>query len=72
MLTFAGALFLLISTPGPGVLTTAGIGSSYGWGAGIRFLVGLFIGTNLGALAVVTGLSAVVLADPPVHWATFS
>ena len=67
MLAFAGSLLLMIGTPGPGVLTAAGIGSGFGWAAGIRFLIGLFIGTNLGALIVVSGLSAVVLADPLIR-----
>ncbi len=52
----------MIITPGPGVLTTAGIGSGFGWGAGLRFLIGLFIGTNLTAIMVVTGLTALVPA----------
>jgi threonine/homoserine/homoserine lactone efflux protein len=64
MLTFAAALSFLIITPGIGVLTTAGIGAGYGVRAGLRFLVGLFIGTNLAAILVVTGIAAVVLADP--------
>jgi threonine/homoserine/homoserine lactone efflux protein len=64
MLTFAAALFFLIITPGPGVLSTAGVGSGYGFAAGIRYLSGLFVGTNLVALAVVSGLAAVVLAEP--------
>jgi threonine/homoserine/homoserine lactone efflux protein len=66
MLTFAAALFFLIITPGIGVLTTAGIGAGFGAGAGIRFLVGLFVGTNLAALLVVTGVAAIVLADPVI------
>ena len=60
MLVFASTIFLMIITPGPGVLTTAGIGSGFGWSAGIRFLVGLFIGTNLTAILVVSGLTALV------------
>jgi threonine/homoserine/homoserine lactone efflux protein len=66
MLNFATALFFLIITPGIGVLTTAGIGAGFGVGPGLRFLVGLFIGTNLAAILVVSGLAAVVLADPVV------
>lgn len=76
MLAFAGTLFLMISTPGPGVLTTAGIGSGFGWTAGLRFLTGLFIGTNLTAILVISGLSAVVLADPVIRtvlvWASIA
>lgn len=57
----------MMATPGPGVLTTAGIGSGFGWSAGIRFLIGLFIGTNLAAFLVISGLTAVVLAEPVVR-----
>lgn len=66
MLTFAAAVFFLIITPGPGVLTTAGIGASFGYGAGVRYVTGLCIGTNLVALAVVTGIAAAALADPRI------
>ena len=67
MLTFAAAVFFLLITPGPGVLTTAGVGAGFGYGPGLRFLSGLFIGTNLVAAAVVSGLAAVVLAVPEVR-----
>ena len=67
MLTFAAAVFFLIVTPGPGVLTTAGVGSGFGWRAGLRFLGGLFVGTNAVALIVISGLWAVVLAMPVVR-----
>lgn len=63
MLTFAAAVFFLIITPGPGVLSTAGVGSGFGARAGARYVGGLFIGTNLVAIAVVSGLAAVLLAD---------
>ena len=67
MLTFAAAVFFLLITPGPGVLPTAGVGSGFGYAAGLRFLAGLFIGTNLVAAAVVTGLAAIVLAEPAIR-----
>ena len=67
MLTFAAAVFFLIGTPGPGVLTTAGVGSGFGWPAGLRFLAGLFFGTNAVALIVVSGLWAIVTAEPAVR-----
>ena len=65
MLTFALAVFFLIITPGPGVLSTAGVGSGFGFAAGARYVAGLFIGTNLVALAVVTGFAALFLS---VDW----
>lgn len=63
MLTFAAAVFFLIITPGPGVLSTAGVGAAFGAGAGTRYVVGLFIGTNLVCLAIVSGLTAILFAD---------
>ncbi|QJF49927.1 LysE family translocator [Roseobacter ponti] len=63
MLTFAAAVFFLIITPGPGVLSTAGVGAAFGAAAGTRYVAGLFVGTNLVCLAVVSGLTAALLAD---------
>ncbi len=67
MIAFAVAVFLLLITPGPGVLSAAGMGSAYGYRAGLRYVTGLFIGTNLVALAVVSGLAAVILAYPVIR-----
>jgi threonine/homoserine/homoserine lactone efflux protein len=67
MSTFALAVFFLLITPGPGVLTTAGVGAGFGYRPGLRFVAGLFVGTNLVALAVVSGLAAVVLSAPEVR-----
>ncbi|MBX2826392.1 MAG: LysE family translocator [Gammaproteobacteria bacterium] len=64
MLTFAAAVFLLIITPGPGVLSTAGVGAAFGSIAGYRYLVGLCIGTNLVSIAVITGLAGIMLSTP--------
>lgn len=64
MLTFILAVALLIGTPGPGVLTLAGIGAAFGSREGQRFLAGLFIGHNLVSMAVIGGLAATVLAVP--------
>lgn len=69
MLTFALAVFFLIITPGPGVLSTAGVGAGFGFATGLRYVAGLFIGTNLVALAIITGLAAVVLAVPSLRYA---
>lgn len=71
MLTFAAAVFFLIVTPGPGVLSAAGVGAAYGMRAGLRYVLGLFIGNNLVILAVLSGLAALVLATPSVRTALF-
>ena len=67
MEVFIAAVFFLLITPGPGVLSTAGVGSSFGKQAGYRYVLGLFIGTNLVALAVVTGLASIVLTVPALR-----
>ncbi|MGB3556719.1 MAG: LysE family translocator [Jannaschia sp.] len=67
MLTFAAAVFFLLVTPGPGVLSTAGVGAAFGGRAGFRYVLGLFIGTNIVAVAVISGVAAVVLADPRIR-----
>lgn len=64
MEVFIIAVFFLLITPGPGVLSTAGVGASFGSLAGYRYVFGLFIGTNLVALAVVTGLAGLLLTIP--------
>ncbi|MCR9255540.1 MAG: LysE family translocator [Alphaproteobacteria bacterium] len=67
MLAFAAAVFFLIITPGPGVLSVAGIGSGFGFRAGNRFVFGLWVGNNFVALLVVSGLAVAVMADPVVR-----
>lgn len=64
MIAFVAAVFFLLITPGPGVLSTAGVGAAFGKNAGLRYLIGLFIGTNLVALAVISGLAAVLFSLP--------
>lgn len=67
MLSFAAAIFFLLITPGPGVLSAAGVGAAYGLRSGWRYVLGLAIGNNLVALAVITGLAAVMLANPIIR-----
>jgi threonine/homoserine/homoserine lactone efflux protein len=64
MIAFCLAVLLLLVTPGPGVLSTAGVGAAFGFNAGLRYVTGLCIGTNLVALIVVSGLAAIILATP--------
>ena len=67
MIAFALAVFLLIITPGPGVLSLAGVGAAFGWRTGTSYLFGLFIGNNLVCFAVITGLATVMLANPVIR-----
>ena len=60
MFAFALAVFLLIVTPGPGVLSAAGIGAAYGRGSGLKYVAGLCLGNFTVGLAVVTGLAAIL------------
>ncbi len=64
MLTFIVAVFFLLITPGPGVLSTAGVGSAFGYRPGLRYLFGLMIGQNLVFIAVATGLATLMLSTP--------
>ncbi|MDG2474055.1 MAG: LysE family transporter [Paracoccaceae bacterium] len=72
MINFALAVFFLIITPGPGVLSTAGIGAAFGWGTGLKYIFGLFLGTNLVAIAVITGLSVWVISNPVLRLSLLS
>ena len=65
--TFAIAIFLMIITPGPGVLSLAGTGAGFGWRPGIFYLLGLFIGTNSVMILVITGLKGVLFKIPFVE-----
>ena len=67
MLAFTIAIFLMIITPGPGVLSLAATGSGFGWKAGILYLAGLFIGTNTVLVFVVTGFKGFLFQIPCVE-----
>ena len=67
MIAFGLAVFLLIITPGPGVLSTAGVGAAFGWRTGTAYVAGLCLGTNLVAFIVISGLAALILAEPLVR-----
>ena len=64
MLTFAIVSLLMFITPGPGVLSLAGVGAAFGWRHGLRYMAGLFAGHFLVSIAVLTGLAAIILAEP--------
>jgi len=68
LLAFSFAVFFLIITPGPGVLSAAGVGSTYGFRFGTRYIFGLFLGTNLVAILVITGVASVIFSFPYVRY----
>ncbi|MCC0031221.1 MAG: LysE family translocator [Brucellaceae bacterium] len=72
MLAFAAAVFLLIITPGPGVLSAAGVGAAYGFRPGFRYILGLFVGTNMVAAAVISGMAAALELYPLLRTALFT
>lgn len=72
MVAFSLAVFFLIITPGPGVLSAAGVGAGFGYRAGLAYVAGLFLGNNLVALAVVSGLAALLFSLPYVRTILFA
>ena len=42
MITYIIISFLMMVTPGPGVLSLAGVGAGFGWKVGMMYLIGLF------------------------------
>ena len=69
MIEFLIAAFFLLISPGPGVLTTAGIGAAFGFRSGLGFLAGLCLGGFLVMLMVISGLAAFVFAVPVLRQA---
>ncbi len=67
MIEFVIAVFFLLITPGPGVLTTAGIGAAFGYRAGFGFVTGLCLGGFINMMIVVSGLAAIILAVPSLR-----
>ena len=67
MLAFAIVSFLMFLTPGPGVMSLAGVGAAFGWRQGLLYMAGLFTGNVFVSLAVITGLAAIILAEPIVR-----
>ena len=63
MVTFTIAVILFFITPGPAVLSVAGVGSAFGSGPGIKYIAGLWVGTNLVAIVIVSGLAATALEN---------
>ena len=69
MLAFALAALLLLITPGPGVMSLAGVGAAFGTRPGLAYMSGLCLGTNLVTVVVVAGYAALLLATPYIRTA---
>lgn len=63
MTNFLIAMLLLLGSPGPGVLTLAGVGSAFGYRAGWAYGAGLFVGSNAVMAVAAGGLAALFLAS---------
>ncbi len=72
MLEFVAAALLLIITPGPGVMSTAGMGAAYGFRPGLKYVAGLCVGQLLVIFLVVSGLAALILATPVIRTVLFA
>jgi len=66
--TFIAAVFFSLITPGPGVLSTAGVGANYGFRAGLRYVSGLFVGNNAVYLLVAGGMFSLLEAFPVLRF----
>ena len=69
---FVLAVFFLLITPGPGVLSAAGVGAGYGFRPGLAYVAGLFSGNMVVALAVISGMAAVLELYPALRFALFA
>ena len=67
MIGFAVALLAILGSPGPGVLSLAGVGSAFGYRAAWAYGSGLFVGSNLVMLAAASGLAALLLARQDIR-----
>ncbi len=71
MLSYALGVLVLMAIPGPALLTIFGIGASFGYHAGIRYVTGVYVGANVTTLIVFTGLSTLLLEFPGLRSALF-
>lgn len=67
MFTFIAAVFFLFITPGPGVMSIAGVGAGFGYRPAVKYFFGLFVGSNAVGLIVITGLATLLFSVPYVR-----
>ena len=71
MLSYTLGVLVLMAIPGPALLTIFGIGASFGYHAGIRYVTGVYVGANVTTLFVFSGLSTLLLEFPGLRSALF-
>ena len=71
MLSYVLAVVVLTAIPGPGLLTIFGIGSAFGYRAGISFTAGVYFGANITAIIVFSGFSSLLMEFPTFRNALF-
>ena len=67
MLSYILAVIVLTAIPGPGLLTIFGIGSAFGYRAGISFTAGVYLGANITAIIVFSGFSSLLMEFPALR-----
>ena len=67
MFTFVAAVFFLFITPGPGVMSIAGVGAGFGYRPALRYFLGLLVGSNLVGFVVIAGLATLLFSVPHVR-----
>jgi threonine/homoserine/homoserine lactone efflux protein len=71
VLSYILAVVVLTAIPGPGLLTIFGIGSAFGYRAGISFTTGVYFGANITAIIVFSGFSSLLMEFPTLGNALF-
>lgn len=54
----------LMGSPGPATLSLAGLGSAFGFRVGLRYMLGIILGTIVVLIMVATGVSTLMFARP--------
>lgn len=58
------AAFPLMGSPGPATVSIAGVGTAYGFRAGVPYLLGIIGGTTVVLFLIATGVTALILSNP--------
>ena len=67
MISYILAVIVLTAIPGPGLLTIFGLGSGFGYRAGISFTTGVYLGANITAFIVFSGFASLLIEFPTLR-----